>query len=141
MGGVRILPADAAFSKCVREAANWKCQRCGAQHQEKSMGLHCAHYQTRGKWGTRFEPDNVAALCYGCHSYIDSHPEEKTAWFEKHIGAERAQEVRRMGEIPARGLRSRKSEIAKHFRLEHEQMLIKRSQGVTSRLGFRRFEQ
>lgn len=139
MGGITRTPADIAFSKCVREAASWVCQRCFNRLEVNSMGLHCAHFQTRGKWGTRFEPDNVAALCYGCHSYLDSHPYEKTAWFETHIGKARAAEVMALSEKPAYGMRSRKAAIAKHFRLEHERLLGMRSEGVTSRIGIRRF--
>ncbi len=74
---IKRLAADSWFSRCVREAAKWKCQRCGAQHDPGSQGLHCAHFMTRGKWATRFDPLNVAALCYGCHSFIDSRPYEK----------------------------------------------------------------
>lgn len=34
----------------------------------------------RGKEGTRFEPLNCDALCYGCHQYFTSHPAEQYQW-------------------------------------------------------------
>ena len=40
---IKITPADTAFSKCVKERADWKCERCGTQYQEGDRGLHCSH--------------------------------------------------------------------------------------------------
>ena len=116
MGGIKIIAADAWFSKCVREAAGWRCERCGAQHEEGSMGLHCAHYMTRGKWATRFEPLNVAALCYGCHSYLDRNPHFKTQWFEERLTPQVAAIIREKSENTKHGLKKMKKEIAKHYR-------------------------
>ena len=134
MSSVKITPADSAFSKCVREAAGWKCERCEAQHQEKSMGLHNAHFMSRGHWATRFDPDNTAALCYGCHSYLDSHPYEKQAWFEKHIGEGLAQIVREKANRPAYGFKKHKADIAKHYRQELKRLQGLRADGVTGKL-------
>jgi len=131
---IKIVPADSAFSKCVREAAGWKCQRCGAQHQEKSMGLHCAHFMSRGHWGTRFDPNNVAALCYGCHSYIDSHPYEKADWFEKLLGDGMTEIVREKANRPAYGIKKFKADIAKHYRAELKRLQQLRANGATGTL-------
>lgn len=89
------------------------------------MGLHCAHFMTRGNWSTRFDPDNVAALCYGCHSYLDRNPYEKQAWFEAHLGHGLAALVREKSVQPAHGIKKLKAEIAKHYRVE-----LKRLQGL-----------
>jgi hypothetical protein len=131
---IRITSADREFSKCVREAAGWMCQKCGAQHQEKSMGLHNAHFMSRGNWGTRFDPDNTAALCYGCHSHLDSHPYEKTAWFEKLLGEELAQIVREKAKRPAYGIKKHKADIAKHYRQELKRLHELRNEGATGPL-------
>ena len=128
---IKICPADAAFSKCVREAAWWRCQRCDAQHQEKSRGLHCAHFMSRGHWGTRFDPNNVAALCYGCHSHMDSHPYEKTAWFEDLLGIGMAEIVREKANRPAHGIKKFKADIAKHYRAELKRLQQLRLDGAT----------
>lgn len=34
----------------------------------------------RGKESTRYTPENVDALCYGCHSYFTAQPAEHYAW-------------------------------------------------------------
>ena len=81
--------ADARFSQQIRERDGFTCRRCGAMHLPNSKGLHCAHMFTRRLQVTRFDPDNAAALCYGCHAYVDSHPSEKLAFFRGLLGDER----------------------------------------------------
>ena len=34
----------------------------------------------------RFDEDNVCSLCFGCHSYLDSHPYEKIEFFKQRLG-------------------------------------------------------
>ena len=85
-GKVKIRKADSVFSNYVRSKAGWKCERCGAQHEEKSQGLHCSHFHGRRKESTRFDETNVASLCHGCHSYFHGNPLEHTEWFKKRIG-------------------------------------------------------
>ena len=127
---IKRLAADSWFSRCVREAAKWKCQRCGAQHDPGSQGLHCAHFMTRGKWATRFDPLNVAALCYGCHSFIDSRPYEKAQWFEEFLGSNVAQIIREKSENTKHGLKKYLKEITKHYKAEHERIQQANLDGV-----------
>lgn len=134
MANIKILAADTWFSKCVREAAGWQCQRCGAQHQEGSQGLHCAHYHSRGKWGTRFDPDNVAALCYGCHSYIDRNPHEKIAWFEERLGSGLIAILTEKANDTRHGLKKLKKEISSHYRAEYKRLKALRADGETGNL-------
>jgi rubredoxin len=77
---VKIDQADKYFSLFVRTRDNWTCQRCGHQFTPPTNGLHCSHFMGRGKEGTRFEPMNADALCYGCHQYFTSHPAEHLMW-------------------------------------------------------------
>ena len=132
--GIKITPADQAFSRCIREAAGWKCEKCGAQHEEKSMGLHCAHFMTRGNWSTRFDPDNAAALCYGCHSYLDRNPYIKTQWFENYLGEGLAGIIQEKSKQPAYGIKKFKKEIAKHYRVELKRLQALRLDGSTGTL-------
>lgn len=134
MPKIKRLAADTWFSKCVREAAGWQCDRCGAQHEENSMGLHNAHYMTRGNWGTRFDPDNVAALCYGCHSYLDSRPYEKAKWFEDKLGKGLAEIVQEKAKRPAYGIKKQLKDITKLYKAEHERIRKERSEGHTGKL-------
>jgi 5-methylcytosine-specific restriction endonuclease McrA len=77
---------DARFSRMIRERDLFTCQRCGAVHPENSRGLHCAHMFGRGKLRTRFDPENAAALCYGCHRWLDTHPDLKREFFRERLG-------------------------------------------------------
>jgi hypothetical protein len=75
--------ADSIFSKYVRELADNRCVRCGG-----TTGLQASHYFGRAKEGTRFDPDNVDCLCYGCHQYWGSTDRE----------AYRAYKLKQLGE-------------------------------------------
>lgn len=80
--------ADARFSLEIRERDRWTCQRCGTSYVPPTRALHCAHIFSRGKYRTRFDPDNAVALCYGCHRHIDTHPIEKETFFRERMGDE-----------------------------------------------------
>lgn len=136
MPAIKRTPADAAFSLCIRERSNWRCERCGKQHDEKSQGLHCSHHHGRGNWSVRFEPMNAEALCYGCHMLeggtqvrLDAclDDEKQAVLMEKKNDISLGREIRR-----TKG----KGEIAKHYRQEYEKMRQKRSEGVTGRIEF-----
>lgn len=139
MSNIKILAADTWFSKCVREAAGWTCERCGGQYEEGTSGLHCAHFHSRGKWGTRFDPDNCNSLCYGCHSYIDRNPHEKIEWFESRLGDGLSQILRDKANDTKHGLKKLKKEIAKHYREEFKRLKAERASGTTGKLTIRGF--
>jgi hypothetical protein len=67
---IKIDKADSTFSQYIR-LRDKKCVRCGSVVEINQFGLpvshQCSHYWSRGKEGTRFEPDNGDTLCYGCH--------------------------------------------------------------------------
>ena len=68
---------DKVFSDAVRTRDKWSCQRCNKYYPSgKRQGLHCSHFYGRAKYSPRFDFDNAEALCYGCHQYLGSHPEE-----------------------------------------------------------------
>lgn len=55
------------FNRMVRERANWICVRCGRDCSERKGLLHASHFWGVGFTATRFDFDNVDALCYPCH--------------------------------------------------------------------------
>ena len=77
MGAIKITPADAAFSKCVRARAGWACERCGAYHGPGSRGLGCSHHHGRGAWAIRLDPLNAEALCTACHFLVGGTEERR----------------------------------------------------------------
>jgi hypothetical protein len=87
--GLKRDAADIRFSRMIRERDRWTCQRCGKVYDPSSMGLHAMHMFSRRIKATRLDPENACAGCYGCHQYLDSHPNEKLAFFRERLGDER----------------------------------------------------
>ena len=79
---------DAKFSDMIRERDQWTCQRCGKIYVPPTRALHSAHMFSRGKPRTRMDPLNACALCYGCHRYLDTHPDLKRKFFRARLGDE-----------------------------------------------------
>ena len=134
---IKRTTADHWFSKCVRERAEWRCERCGTHHLPNSMGLHCAHWHSRGAWGTRFDAANAAALCYGCHVETGKKREaEHKPLMLRLVGDLELDRLWHDSRRPVHGIKKRVPEIAKHYREQYEQLLAQRSAGVTGRLEF-----
>ena len=92
---MKRTPEDAAFSDMIRERDNWTCQRCGRVYEpHPGPALSSAHCFGRGKPGTRLDPLNAAALCYGCHRWLDTHPDLKHGWFRARLGDEAYEALR-----------------------------------------------
>lgn len=140
MGAVKIFACDTWFSKCVRERANWACERCGSQFPEGQdrRGLHCSHFYGRGNWATRFHPDNAFAHCYGCHQYLGSHPTEFHRWAMEKMGEGCMVMLREITNDTRLGRLARRSrqDIAAHYRAEHLRMSKIRQKGHSGRLEF-----
>ncbi len=91
---------DRLFSKYIRLKAGWRCEACGQYIGESNRNLHCAHFHGRKRLTTRWDEDNAASLCGGCHQDFDDHPDMKNDWFRKRLGSERFEEL---------GIRARKT--------------------------------
>lgn len=91
---IKIRAEDKWFSLYIRARDNFRCRRCARSYkpyEEKGdnshlKGLHNAHCFGRGDHSTRWNENNCATLCYGCHSFLDQHPKEKEAFFRKILG-------------------------------------------------------
>lgn len=88
MGKLKIDTADKLFSLWIRTRDKWTCRRCGTKYSPPTTALHCSHFKGRGKEATRFEPNNADALCYGCHQYFTSQPDEHYRWQVEKKGLE-----------------------------------------------------
>lgn len=90
MRGIRITTADRLFSLYIRSRDGWKCKRCGRYYEPPTNALQCSHYWGRASKGTRFEPDNCDALCYGCHSLWEGNKQGAYRDFKlKQLGEKR----------------------------------------------------
>jgi hypothetical protein len=98
---IKISKYDKQFSDFVRSRAKWSCEKCGKFYPEgKRMAIHCSHFWGRGRWATRFDPENCAALCYFCHTYLGANPEEHRTWFLNRLGTKRYQALKRRANTP-----------------------------------------
>ncbi len=138
MGAIKITPADKAFSRCVRERANWQCERCGTYYPEGQgrKGLHCSHHHSRGNWTVRLDPMAAEALCYGCHSLTGGTQQRR-----RKVLTDAEQEIlfdkmndRELGRIVRKT--KGKGAVAKHYRDELKKMQEKRADGETGRIEF-----
>ena len=65
------------------------CARTEANHQTVFTSykqLQWAHCFGRKALIVRWDEDNGAGLCGGCHMYLDAHHREKEAFFKKLLG-------------------------------------------------------
>ena len=89
MYNIKLDKADEAFSRWIR-LRDGKCLRCGTPVVLNGKGLpvslQASHFQGRGKESTRFDPENVCALCAGCHAYFTSYPAEHYLWQIDRLG-------------------------------------------------------
>lgn len=93
---IAIDKADKVFSQYIR-LRDGKCLRCLKSVELNSKGfpvsLQASHFQGRGKENTRFDEDNVCALCHGCHMYFTANPAEHYVWQVERLGQEKVNEI------------------------------------------------
>lgn len=141
MGTIKRTPADDAFSKCVRERANWTCENCGTYYPEgHRKGLDCSHFFSRGNWSVRFDPANAFAHCVKCHFDLGGSPSDFHQWFIDKCGQgawdllnERRNDVwlgKQYKKTKGKG------EVAKHYREEFKLMQECRAAGELGKIEF-----
>lgn len=85
--------ADALFSDYIREKAGWKCEKCGKVCRVDGVWiakLEASHYFTRSHWNTRYDEENVYALCFNCHKRMGERKNEENGeydlWVKEKLG-------------------------------------------------------
>ena len=92
---IKVTLLDKLFSRYVRLLSGGYCKRCG---QYKGMKLHNAHFHSRRKHSVRWDIENTAPLCYGCHSHLDGNPFVKIEFFLELLGQERFNQLNERAE-------------------------------------------
>ena len=138
MPGIKLNPADTAFSKCVRERTDYTCEVCGGQYEEGDRGLHCSHYFGRRAYSVRFDPANAFAHCFACHQRLGSNPDDFARWADGVLGSGRVQLLRERREDNSLGKTVKKNlkDVAKHYREQLKIMKAKRADGAVGRIEF-----
>jgi hypothetical protein len=84
----QIDQLDKMASEIVRKRAMARCggcEKCG--HAKTSWKqLQCCHYISRTIFNTRWNLDNLAGLCCGCHRFIDRDSDAKDELWNRLIG-------------------------------------------------------
>lgn len=141
MPKIKISTADSHFSKCVREAAGWKCEACGTQYPENAQGLHCSHYFGRRAYGVRFDPNNAFAHCFGCHSKLGGNPDDFRQWVVDQIGEGLIDILRERREdiSLAKYIKKNLKDVSDHYRDELKRLKQLRAEGKGGKLDIRGF--
>lgn len=74
---------DQLFSDVIHERDRWQCQRCG---NTNASSYQTMHYETRGNKKVRYDEDNAACGCGGCHLYLSAHPKAEREFFLQLLG-------------------------------------------------------
>ncbi len=105
---MRISPLDILFSKYIKLKAGEKCEYCGATNKQ----LHCHHGVVGRRYvNTRYEEDNCACLCVGCHYLLGDFPKINNDFFIKRIGTKRAEELEIIARTYRKMDKNRREEI------------------------------
>jgi hypothetical protein len=89
--GPREKLLDSEFSKFIRLRAMSRvhgCERCG-EGKVSYKELDCCHYKPRAYRRLRWDEDNCAGLCGGCHQHIDNYSKAKEGFFKTLLGETR----------------------------------------------------
>ena len=83
---IKLDPADDIFSVYIR-LRDGKCMRCGRLPERDRFGrpikgLQASHYFGRANETTRFDEENVDALCGACHRLWGSDDREAYRFFK-----------------------------------------------------------
>lgn len=138
--GIKINPADQAFSKCVRASVNYKCQRCGNQYDKSSSGLHCSHNFSRRHRTIRWCKENALSMCYGCHQWFGGNPADSGRWLEQFIGEGALDILREKMNSKVKVTKLEEKEIAKHYRKELKKIQEKRDSGFDGDIDFESYQ-
>ena len=66
----KVRPNDTLFSRYIRTKANWECEYCHKDFSDRKQYLQVSHYWGSGRESTRFDEDNVVALCSYHHKLL-----------------------------------------------------------------------
>ena len=139
---IKRAPADAAFSDAIRWSYDWRCQYFAIEERKvvqcemawpecKGRDAHCSHFKSRSYSSLRYYPDNAVLLCANHHDYVGKNPDAHTAFFKRHLGDIRFEEMIERQKGLYRYRKDDKKAIAKHYRSEVERIKELRNQGRT----------
>lgn len=133
---IKTTQADKNFSKCVRAANNYCCERCGKQYDSSSTGLHCSHIFGRRHRTIRWCKDNTQPLCFSCHQWFGENPADSGKWLEELLGEGHLQILREKRDSGVKVSKLEEKDISKHYAQQLKIIEQKRADGVTGYIDF-----
>ena len=133
---LKLKACDTWFSKCVREAADWTCEKSGVKFERGSMGLHCSHIFSRRHRTIRWCKENAQALSYNAHQWFGANPADSAVWLEETLGEGHIQLLREKRDSRVKIPRSEEKAIATWYKNEHDKLIDRRMNGETGKLDF-----
>ena len=133
---------DDKFSKLIRLAANWTCQKCGKYYPEGRgrAGLHCSHFYGRARRSVRWHPWNAASHCSTCHGYLESNPIIFDHWIYEYLGKERYDKLRIIQNGLSKWTKHDLELINKHLHKELKKMEAIKANGNDEFYFFKAYE-
>jgi hypothetical protein len=129
--GIKISPADKAFSDCIHLAFDHTCARCGRVGR-----VECSHIHSRKHRTIRWCADNAIAKCHTCHRWWHENPTEAGLWFVEKYGQGREDILIEKKNTKLKISKIEEKEIAKHYREQLKVLTERRSNGETGILDF-----
>lgn len=124
-GAIKRTAADDWFSKCIRLAQDYRCERCGRQGGPTidDFQMHLCHIKGREVKVTRFAASNALCMCPDCHRATDEMGKRAfKQWVAQKYGQARIDRI----EITARGIlkptKQNLKMISDHYRAEFRRM-------------------
>lgn len=109
---------DRIFSEYVRlyhanEFGDCTCYTCGnVMHWRK---IQNGHLFSRGRLGTRFDPDNCRPQCVGCNIMAKGNYQEYFPRMIDEVGADKVNELRRTSLTPTKIDRQSYGDLIRYF--------------------------
>jgi len=133
---IKIKACDTWFSRCVKEANDWICNRCNAQHERGSQGLHNSHIFSRRHRTIRWAKENGQSQCFSCHQWFGGNPADSGQWIENKLGSGVIDILREKMNSRIKVSKAEEKLIAKHYRREHKIIEEKRLSGEIGYIDF-----
>jgi len=122
---IKVSSADTHFSRCIRLAAEWTCERCGAAgnspHTSGGVKLECCHIFGRRDAATRWDALNALAMCHTCHRHTTENPADFIRWIEDQWPG-RIEILREKRRAIVKNTQKTRAEVAKFYLEEYKRM-------------------
>tara|TARA_R110000803_G_scaffold60838_3_gene120366 strand:+ start:10124 stop:10561 length:438 start_codon:yes stop_codon:yes gene_type:complete len=144
---MKLTTADKWFSKLIREAAHWTCQKCGIISEEgRATGgdraMQCSHFISRQYKSVRLDSNNALCLCASCHAHVEKDPSLHCDLYDSINGAGLREIIsQKKWEVmkPVGGWKAYEKEAAKFYKKQHEEARERRKNGFMGSLDIINF--